>query len=74
MENKIMKTIEGNYQLKELFTIKEQEYDNSCNYFAGGPQLNYINEVELDLMFYLINNNLNLNQINLSDWLFNYLN
>lgn len=74
MTNKIEKIIEGNQQLKELFAIKEQEYDNSCNYFAGGPQLNYIDEIGLDLMLYLLNNNLNLNQINLNDWLFNYLN
>lgn len=74
MENKIMKTIEGNYQLKELFAIKEQEYNNNCDYFAGGPQLDYIDELELDLTFYLVNNNLNLDKINLNDWLFNYLN
>lgn len=74
MENKIMNCIEGNQQLKNLFLIKEEEYDNNCDYFQGGPQLNFINEVELDLVFYLVDNNLNLNQINLSDWLFNYLN
>lgn len=74
MENKILQTIEGNYQLKELFLIKEEEYNNNCDYSQGGPQLNYIDELELDLTFYLVNNNLNLDQINLNDWLFNYLN
>jgi hypothetical protein len=74
MTNKIEKIIEGNQQLKEMFLIKEEEYDNNCDYFQGGPQLNYIDEIELDLVFYLVDNNLNLNQINLSDWLFNYLN
>lgn len=72
MENKIMKTIEGNQQLKSLFLIKEKEYEESSNF--NGPQLDYIDEVGLDLTFYLVNNNLNLNQINLNDWLFNYLN
>lgn len=74
MENKIMKTIEDNQKLKNLFLIKEEEYDNNCDYSQGGPQLNYINEISLDLTFYLVNNNLNLDQINLNDWLFNYLN
>lgn len=74
MTNKIEKIIEGNQQLKEMFLIKEEEYDNNCDYFQGGPQLNYIDQIELDLVFYLVDNNLNLNQINLSDWLFNYLN
>lgn len=72
MENKIMKTIEGNKELNKLFLIKEKEYEESSSF--NGPQLNYIDEIGLDLTFYLVNNNLNLNQINLSNWLFNYLN
>lgn len=77
MEQIIMNCINfgTDYNLKELFAIKEQEYEDSCDYFNGGPQLFFINKIGLDLLSYLIDNEFdNVNEIDLEFWLFNYLN
>ena len=55
MKKLIMNCIEGNQELKALFTIKEKEYDYSFN----------LSKLELGL---------NIEEIDLNNWLFNYLN
>jgi len=72
MKKLIMNCIEGNQELKALFTIKEKEYDYSFN--LSKLELDFIDEVELYLMFHLMNEGLNIEEIDLNNWLFNYLN
>lgn len=72
MKKLIMNCIEGNQELKALFTIKEKEYDYSFN--LSKLELDFIDEVELYLMFHLMNEELNIEEIDLNNWLFNYLN
>ena len=51
MKEAIMNCINfGTYNLKELFAIREQEYEDSCDYFNGGPQLFFIDQIILDLL------------------------
>lgn len=72
MKKLIMNCVEGNQELKALFTIKEKEYDYSFN--LSKLELDFIDEVELYLMFHLMNEGLNIEEIDLNNWLFNYLN
>lgn len=71
MRTLIMNCVEGNQELKDLFTIKEKEYDDSFD--LGKLELDFIDEVELYLIFHLMNEGLSIEEIDLNDWLFNYL-
>jgi len=66
-----MNCVEGNQELKDLFTIKEKEYDDSFD--LGKLELDFIDEVELYLIFHLMNEGLSIEEVDLNDWLFNYL-
>lgn len=72
MKKLIMNCVEGNQELKALFTIKEKEYDYSFN--LSKLELDFIDNIELYLMFHLMNEGLNIEEIDLNNWLFNYLN
>lgn len=71
MKTLIMNCVEGNQELKDLFTIKEKEYDNSFD--LGKLEIDFIDEVELYLIFHLMNEGLSIEEVDLNDWLFNYL-
>lgn len=71
MRTLIMNCVEGNQELKNLFTIKEKEYDDSFD--LGKLELDFIDEVELYLIFHLMNEGLSIEEVDLNDWLFNYL-
>ena len=71
MRTLIMNCVEGNQELKALFTIKEKEYDDSFD--LGKLELDFIDEVELYLIFHLMNEGLSREEVDLNDWLFNYL-
>jgi hypothetical protein len=71
MKTLIMNCIEGNQELKDLFTIKEKEYDDSFD--LGKLEIDFIDEVELYLIFHLMNEGLSIEEVDLNDWLFNYL-
>lgn len=71
MRTLIMNCVEGNQELKDLFTIKEKEYDDSFD--LGKLELDFIDEVELYLIFHLMNEGLSIEEVDLNDWLFNYL-
>ena len=71
MRTLIMNCVEGNQELKSLFTIKEKEYDDSFD--LGKLELDFIDEVELYLIFHLMNEGLSIEEVDLNDWLFNYL-
>jgi hypothetical protein len=71
MRTLIMNCVEGNQELKDLFTIKEKEYEDSFD--LGKLELDFIDEVELYLIFHLMNEGLSIEEVDLNDWLFNYL-
>lgn len=71
MRTLIMNCVAGNQELKALFTIKEKEYDDSFD--LGKLELDFIDEVELYLIFHLMNEGLSIEEVDLNDWLFNYL-
>jgi hypothetical protein len=71
MRTLIMNCVERNQELKALFTIKEKEYDDSFD--LGKLELDFIDEVELYLIFHLMNEGLSIEEVDLNDWLFNYL-
>ena len=71
MRTLIMNCVEGNQELKDLFTIKEKEYDDSFD--LGKLELDFIDEVELYLIFHLMNEGLSIEEVDLNNWLFNYL-
>lgn len=71
MKTLIMNCVEGNQELKDLFTIKEKEYDDSFD--LGKLEIDFIDEVELYLIFHLMNEGLSIEEVDLNDWLFNYL-
>ena len=71
MRTLIMNCVEGNQELKALFSFKEKEYDDSFD--LGKLELDFIDEVELYLIFHLMNEGLSIEEVDLNDWLFNYL-
>ena len=70
--NLILKgVILNNNQLKDMFDLAENRYESNLSF--NDLQLWYLDIVEMDLNNYLYDNQLNVFEINLTDWFYNYL-
>lgn len=63
--------IENNNKVKDMFYYLEDDYESNLSF--NDLQLWYLDIVEMDLNNYLYDNQLNIFEINLTDWLYNYL-
>ena len=71
--NTILKgTILNNEQLKDMFDCSELQYEKGSNY--DDLHLWFLDIIEMNLSNYLDENQLLLSEINIEQWLFNYLN
>lgn len=63
--------IENNNKVKDMFYYLEDNYESNLSF--NDLQLWYLDIVEMDLNNYLYDNQLNVFEINLTDWFYNYL-
>ena len=63
--------IENNSKVKDMFYYLEDNYESNLSF--NDLQLWYLDIVEMDLSNYLNDNQLNVFEIDLTDWLYNYL-
>ena len=63
--------IENNNKVKDMFYYLEDDYESNLSF--NDLQLWYLDIVEMDLSNYLNDNQLNVFEIDLTDWLYNYL-
>ena len=63
--------IENNNKVKDMFYYLEDDYESKLSF--NDPQLFYLDIVEFDLSNYLNDNQLNVFEIDLTNWLYNYL-
>lgn len=63
--------IESNNKVKDMFYYLEDNYESNLSF--NDLQLWYLDIVEMDLSNYLNDNQLNVFEIDLTDWLYNYL-
>lgn len=63
--------IENNNKVKDMFYYLEDDYESNLSF--NDLQLWYLDIVEMDLNNYLYDNQLNVFEINLTDWFYNYL-
>ena len=61
----------NNNQLKDMFDLAEDRYESNLSF--NDLQLWYLNIVEMDLNNYLYDNQLDVFEINVTNWLYNYL-
>ena len=61
----------NNEQLKNMFDLAEERYESKLSF--NDLQLWYLDIVEMDLLNYLDDNQLDIFEINVTNWLFNYL-
>lgn len=60
----------NNEQLKDLFDLAEERYESKLSF--NDLQLWYLDIVEMDLYNYLDDNQLDIFEINVTNWLYNY--
>ena len=60
----------NNEKLKNMFDFLELEYKKTSNY--EGLQLFLFNLIEMDLLNYLNENQLDVFEVNITNWLYNY--
>lgn len=60
----------NNEQLKDMFDFLELEYKKTSNY--EDLQLFLFDLIEMDLLNYLNENQLDVFEVNITNWLFNY--
>lgn len=63
--------IENNNKVKDMFYYLEDNYESNLSF--NDLQLWYLDIVEMDLSNYLNDNQLNVFEIDLNNWLYNYL-
>lgn len=63
--------IENNSKVKDMFYYLEDDYESNLSF--NDLQLWYLDIVEMDLNNYLYDNQLNVFEIDLTDWFYNYL-
>lgn len=63
--------IENNSKVKDMFYYLEDDYESKLSF--NDPQLFYLDIVEFDLSNYLNDNQLNVFEIDLTNWFYNYL-
>lgn len=63
--------IENNNKVKDMFYYLEDNYESNLSF--NDLQLWYLDIVEMDLLNYLDDNQLNVFEIDLNNWLYNYL-
>lgn len=69
--NLILKgVILNNEQLKDMFDSLETEYKKTSDY--EGLQLFLFDLIEMDLLNYLNDNQLDIFEVNVTNWLYNY--
>lgn len=61
----------NNEQLKNMFDLTEERYESKLSF--NDLQLWYLDIVEMDLLNYLDDNQLDIFEINVTNWLYNYL-
>ena len=61
----------NNEQLKNMFDLAEERYESKLSF--NDLQLWYLDIVEMDLLNYLDDNQLDIFEINVTNWLYNYL-
>lgn len=60
----------NNEQLKDMFDSLETEYKKTSDY--EGLQLFLFDLIEMDLLNYLNDNQLDIFEVNITNWLYNY--
>ena len=63
--------IENNNKVKDMFYYLEDNYESNLSF--NDLQLWYLDIVEMDLNNYLYDNQLDVFEINVTNWLYNYL-
>lgn len=63
--------IENNSKVKDMFYYLEDDYKSNLS--LNDLQLWYLDIVEMDLNNYLDDNQLDIFEINITNWLYNYL-
>ena len=63
--------IENNNKVKDIFYYLEDDYESKLSF--NDSQLFYLDIVEFDLSNYLNDNQLNVFEIDLTNWFYNYL-
>lgn len=63
--------IENNSKVKDMFYYLEDDYESKLSF--NDPQLFYLDIIEFDLSNYLNDNQLNVFEIDLTNWFYNYL-
>lgn len=63
--------IESNNKVKDMFYYLEDNYESNLSF--NDLQLWYLDIVEMDLNNYLYDNQLDVFEINVTNWLYNYL-
>lgn len=63
--------IENNNKVKDMFYYLEDDYESNLSF--NDLQLWYLDIVEMDLSNYLNDNNLDVFEIDLNNWFYNYL-
>ena len=61
----------NNEQLKDMFDLAEDKYESKLSF--NDLQLWYLDIIEMDLLNYLNDNQLDIFEINVTNWLYNYL-
>lgn len=61
----------NNKQLKDMFDLAEDKYESNLSF--NDLQLWYLDIIEMDLSNYLGENQLDIFEINVTNWLYNYL-
>ena len=61
----------NNEQLKDMFDLAEDKYESNLSF--NDLQLWYLDIIEMDLSNYLGENQLDIFEINITNWLYNYL-
>ena len=63
--------IENNNKVKDMFYYLEDDYESNLSF--NDPQLWYLDIIEMDLNNYLDDNQLDVFEIDLTNWFYNYL-
>ena len=63
--------IESNSKVKDMFDLAEDKYESKLSF--NDLQLWYLDIIEMNLSNYLDENQLLLSEININQWLFDYL-
>lgn len=67
----LREVILNNEQLKNMFNLVEDKYESNLSF--NDLQLWYLDIIEMDLSNYLNDNQLDIFEINVTNWLYNYL-